>query len=230
MPTPVLADVSTAPVLPIASGGQADNVLDLVPHLVDVGGGQVDLVDHRHDLMVVLDRLIDVGEGLRLDPLGRVDDEQGALARRQAPADLIGEVHVPRRVHQVEDVIRAVLRAVIEPHRLRLDRDAALLLQFHIVEHLARHLARGEAAGGLDQPVGQGRFAMVDVRDDAEIADVGEVGHWTRALAGAARIANRGVAAWAGSRAFPVIPAKAGISLLLPPATARAVRFQLSLE
>src|SRR3546814_7964694 len=41
-------------------GGQADDILDLGLHLVDIGGGQVDLVDHRHDLMVMLDRLIDV--------------------------------------------------------------------------------------------------------------------------------------------------------------------------
>ena len=39
------------------------------------------------------------------------------------------------------------------------------------------HLALGEAAGRLDQPVGQGRFAMVDMGDDGEIADLGKVGH-----------------------------------------------------
>ena len=49
-----------------------------------VGGGEVDLVDHRHDLMVVLDRLVDVGQRLRLDPLRRVDDQQRALAGGEA--------------------------------------------------------------------------------------------------------------------------------------------------
>ena len=48
---------------------------------IGLGGGQVDLVDHRHDLMVMLDALIDVGEGLRLDPLRRIDHQQRALAR-----------------------------------------------------------------------------------------------------------------------------------------------------
>ena len=33
---------------------------------------------------VVLERQIDVGQRLRLDALGRVDDQDGALARRQA--------------------------------------------------------------------------------------------------------------------------------------------------
>ena len=78
-------------------------------HLVDVGGGEIDLVDHRHDLMVVLDRLVDVGQGLRLDPLGGVDDQQGALAGGEAAAHLIGEIDMAGRVHQVEDVGLAVL-------------------------------------------------------------------------------------------------------------------------
>ena len=133
MPTPVLAEVEHRLV-----GGQADNVLDLLLHLVDVGGGQVDLVDHRHDLMVVLDRLVDVGQGLRLDALGGVDDQQRALAGGEAAAHLIGEIDMAGRVHQVEDVVLPVLRLVIEPDGLRLDGDPALLLELHIVEHLAR--------------------------------------------------------------------------------------------
>ena len=39
-----------------------------------------------HDLVVVLDRLVDVGQRLRLDALGGVDDEQRALARGEAAA------------------------------------------------------------------------------------------------------------------------------------------------
>ncbi len=152
-------------------GGQADDVLDLLADLVDVGGGEVDLVDDGDDLMVVLDRLVDVGQSLRLDPLGGVDDEQGALAGGEAPADLVGEVDMARRVHQVQDIILAVLRAVVEPHRLRLDRDPALLLDLHIVEHLAGHLALGEAAGRLDQPVGERALPVIDVSYDTKISD-----------------------------------------------------------
>ena len=79
MPMPVLALASTA-----SAGVEADDLLDLLPHALRVGGGQVDLVDDRHDLMVVLDRLIDVGEGLRLDALRGVDDQQRAFARGEA--------------------------------------------------------------------------------------------------------------------------------------------------
>jgi hypothetical protein len=49
------------------------------------------------------------------------------------------------------------------------DGDAALALQIHGVEHLFVHLAFGKRAGHFEQAVGKRRFAVVDVRDDAEI-------------------------------------------------------------
>ena len=45
------------------------------------------------------DRLVNVGEGLRLDPLARIDDQQRALAGRQRPADLVREIDVAGSVH-----------------------------------------------------------------------------------------------------------------------------------
>src|SRR5437763_6132196 len=65
----------------------------------------------------------------------------------------------------------------IEAHGLRLDGDAARALDLHGVEHLLLHLARAQAPGELDQPVGQGRFPMIDMGDDGKIADVGKVSH-----------------------------------------------------
>ena len=76
-------------------------------------------------------------------------------------------------VDQIEDVGLAVLGRIGQPHGLRLDGDAALALDIHGIEHLFLHLARRQAAGGLDQTVGQRRFAMVDMRNDGEVADVG---------------------------------------------------------
>ena len=97
MPMPDLAQVSTA-----FGRVEADDLLDLGLDLLGLGGGQVDLVDDRHDLMVMLDRLIDVGERLRLDALRGIDHQQRALARGEAAAHFIGEVDMARRVHQVE--------------------------------------------------------------------------------------------------------------------------------
>ena len=50
-------------------------------------------------------------------------------------------------------------------------RSRSISIEF---EHLLLHLAQLEPAGGLDQPVGERRFAMVDMGDDGEIADMVE--------------------------------------------------------
>ncbi len=85
-------------------GVAADDAGELLGVLLGVGAGQVDLVEHRDDVEVGAQREIEVGEGLRLDALGGVDEEHGGLARRQRSRDLVGEVDVPRGVDHVEHV------------------------------------------------------------------------------------------------------------------------------
>ena len=75
-------------------------------------------------------------------------------------------------VDQVEAVDAAVARRVLQRRGLRLDRDAALALDVHRVEHLRFHFPVAEAAAALDQAIGQRRFAVVDVGDDRKIADL----------------------------------------------------------
>ena len=67
-------------------GIEADHVLDLLLDAIDVGRRQVDLVEDGQDLEVVVERLVDVGERLRLDALAGVDDQDGALAGGEASA------------------------------------------------------------------------------------------------------------------------------------------------
>ena len=74
---------------------------------------QVDLVDDRDDLEVVVDREIGVGQRLRLDALRRVDEQQRAFAGGQRARDFVAEVDVAGRVDQVEDVGLAVRRRVV---------------------------------------------------------------------------------------------------------------------
>ncbi len=164
-------------------GVDADHILDLFAHPVWFRGGQVDLVDHRDDLVIVLDRLVDIGQRLGLNALTGIDDQQRAFAGRKRPADLIGEVDMARGVHQVELVFDPVIGLVQQAHGLRLDRDAAFTLDIHAVEHLRAHLAFVQPAAGLDQTVGKGGFAMVDMGDDGKVADMVTCGHERNALA-----------------------------------------------
>ena len=151
---------------------EADDVRDLAARLFRLRARQVDLVDDRDDLEVVLDREVGVGQRLRLDALRRVDQQQRAFAGGERPRHLVREVDVSRRVDQIEDVLLAVVRGVVQADRMRLDGDAALALEIHRVEDLRFHLARLQRAGQLEKAVGQRRLAVIDVRDDREIADV----------------------------------------------------------
>ena len=54
---------------------------------------------------------------------------------------------------------------------MRLDGDPALALEVHRVEHLGLHLARLQRAGELEEAIGERRLAVIDVRDDREVAD-----------------------------------------------------------
>ena len=169
-------------------GVEANHVLDLLLDAVGLGGGQIHLVEHGHDLVARIECVVDVGQRLRLNPLRSVHDQQRALARSQRARHLIGEIDVAGRVHQVENVGLPIQRRVFEAHSLRLDGDAALALDVHRVEHLLHHFARGHRARRLDQAVGQRGFAMVDVGDDGEIANVveGMGGHCSEIAAPAA--------------------------------------------
>ena len=161
-PCPVFAEMRST-----CSGVVADQVGDLGRGAVGVGLRQVDLVHDRHDLEVVLDREVGVREGLRLDALRRVDDEQRAFARLQRPRHLVGEVDVTGRVDQVQ-----LVALPGDANRLRLDRDPALALEVHRVEQLVAHIAHGDGLRQLEDAIGERRLAMVDVRDDREVADV----------------------------------------------------------
>ena len=150
----------------LVGAAMPEHLLDLGGGPVRVGGGQVDLVEDGHDLEVVLDGLVAVGEGLGLDPLGGVDQQDRALAGGQGAADLVAEVDVAGRVDQVEDVVLPR-----HPDVLGLDGDAPLALDVHRVEVLLAHEAGVDRAGELEDAVGQRRLAVVDVADDREVAD-----------------------------------------------------------
>ena len=153
-------------------GLRADQVAELLRPAVGLRAGQVDLVEHGEDLEPGVEREEQVRDGLRLDALGGVHDKDRSLAGRERARHLVGEIHVAGRVDEVQLVELAVTGVVAHAHCIQLDRDPALALEIHRVEHLLAHEALVERARELDKPVGQGRFPVVDVGHDAEVADV----------------------------------------------------------
>ena len=99
---------------------QADHLVDFLEHALRVGGRKIDLVDRRKDFEVVVERHEDVGERLRLDALGGIDDENRAFAGGQRARDFVSEVDVAGSIDQVEDVLLSVFGRVVEPNALAL--------------------------------------------------------------------------------------------------------------
>ena len=65
-------------------GRNPEDTFDLFGPLVRFGRGQVDLVERRHDREIVFEREVAVGQGLGLDALRRVDEQEGAFTRGEA--------------------------------------------------------------------------------------------------------------------------------------------------
>ena len=138
---------------------------------VGLGLLQVDLVDDGNDDQVLVERQVGVSQGLGFDALDGVDHQEHPLACGQAAGDLVGEIDVPWCVDEVELVGDAVGPDVREPDHLGLDCDAPLPLQVHPVEILVAAAPLRHQPRGIEEPVGKGRFAVVDVGDDGEISD-----------------------------------------------------------
>ena len=76
------------------------------------------------------------------------------------------------RVDQIQVVNLPVAGFVVQRRCLRFDGDAAFFLQIHGVEHLLTHFAVREAPTTLNKAIRQRGFAVINVGDDGEIADV----------------------------------------------------------
>src|ERR671937_1696604 len=91
------------------------------------------------------------------------------------------------RVDEVE-----LVALPVDAHGLCLDRDPALALELHGVEHLLAHLPTRDGVGELEDAVGERRLAVVDVGDDRKVANSFLVhAKLTRGADGLATIATR---------------------------------------
>ena len=59
-------------------------------------------------------------------------------------------------------------------------KDAPLAFQVHVVQELVRHFVLRDGPGQFDHAVGEGRLAVVNVGDNAEISDIVVLRHKER--------------------------------------------------
>ena len=79
------------------------------------------------------------------DALGGVDKQDSALTRLERAGDLVGKVHVAGGVDHLHDNLLPLRGAGLghprQAHVLRLNGNAALALDVHIIEELVTHIA-----------------------------------------------------------------------------------------
>ena len=92
-----------------STGGiDSDDILDVLSYPFRIGARQIDLVDHRKNLQVVIESHMDIRHRLRLDSLRSIDDQQGTLASPEAPRYFVSKIDVTRRIDQIQFVLFAV--------------------------------------------------------------------------------------------------------------------------
>ncbi len=149
----------------------SEQVHYLVLHLIRLGTVEIHLINNRYYLEVIVNGHIEIGDCLGLDTLRSIDYKQRALACSDGARYLIGKVDMPRSVDKIQHIILAV-ETIVHLYGVTLDSNAALSLQIHIVKHLGLEILAGHGVGKLEQTVGKRALAVVNVRYDAEIADI----------------------------------------------------------
>ena len=161
-------------------GVDAEDLFHFLGDIVGAGGGEIDLVDDGDDFEVLVDGGVGVGDGLGLDALGGITEEQCAFAGLEGFGDFVVKVDVAGGVDEVVEIFLAGVGVGVEDgHGGSLDGDAAFFFKVHVVEELGFHFALGDGACELEESVGEGGLAVVDVGDDAEVSDL-NVAHGTR--------------------------------------------------
>ena len=156
-------------------GGDGDDFVGLTAKEVDelgldsvnVGGGEIDFVDDGDDIEVLLESEIDVGEGLSLDALGGVHDEDGGFDSLERAGDFVREVDMAGSINEVE-----FIALPMHLDRGELNGDALFAFKIHGIQELGLHFASGNGAGELHHAIGDGGFTMVDMGDNTKITNM----------------------------------------------------------
>ena len=147
---------------------RAETIDDRLHAELEVRAGTVQLVDEAHARNFILVRLAPHGFGLRLHAGHAVEAGHSAIEHTERTLDFNREVDVAGGVDDVD--------AVIVPEAggcRRGDRDATLLLLLHPVHRRSAIMHFADLvglAGVIEDPLGRGGLAGVNMRHDADVA------------------------------------------------------------
>ena len=141
---------------------------NFVVHIVRVGVFAVDLIDDDNGLEVVRQRFLEHKPGLRLRAIKGIDQQQDAIDHLQNPFHFAAEVGMAGGVDNVDEIIFPVDGGV-----LGLDGDTFFFFKVHRVHCPFFHRLAGAVHTALaEQFVHKRRFAVVNVRDNSNIANL----------------------------------------------------------
>ena len=78
---------------------------------------------------------------------------------------------MPRGIYQVQDILLTVI-FVIDLDGMAFNGNSFFYLKINIIKQMVNHFTFTDCIRHLQQAVGQGRFAMINMCDDAKIPDV----------------------------------------------------------
>src|SRR5439155_26369963 len=113
---------------------------------------------------------MNIRHGLRLYALRRIHHQQRALTCGKTARNLVAKIDMSWSVEQVQSKALAGFARVPHRHRMRFDCDPALPLEIHRIKKLVLPFPLLDRARAFKQTVRQRRFAVINVRDDAEVA------------------------------------------------------------
>ena len=77
----------------------ANQFNNLMLNRIHLRVGEVNFIDDGNNHQIVINGLVQIGNGLCFHPLGRIHQQQCPFGRRQAAGDFVGKVHMPRGVN-----------------------------------------------------------------------------------------------------------------------------------
>src|ERR1700761_5003376 len=149
------------------SGAQPiEQIESLIQHPTRASLVAVNLVDDHDRTQAMLECLLRDETRLRHGSIDRIHQQQDTVDHREHSFDFAAEVRVARRIDDVDTVVAPSDRGI-----LRKNGYAALALQIVGIHHaLLQILARIERAGLPQQLIDERGFAVIDVRDDGDVA------------------------------------------------------------
>src|SRR5260370_8925998 len=113
---------------------------------------------------------MNVGHSLRFHALGRIYHQDSAFTRRQAPGDLVREVHMNGCIQKIQSIALPIFSLILHRHGMGLDGDSAFTFEIHRIEQLILLIPFFDRAGGLQQTIRESSLPVIDMSNYTEIA------------------------------------------------------------